>query len=150
VQGAPRRRLEERLSTMNPQSSSKKILVIDDEPDVVKYLVTLLEDQGYRTVAASDGKQGLEIMKAEKPDLVCLDITMPGTSGIRFFREAKQDPALASTPIVVVTAVTGYGGDPVPFKEFLESRKQVPPPDAFISKPIERESFLRTVGELLE
>jgi len=134
---------------MAPQPKPKKILVIDDEPDVVKYLETLLQDHGYATVSASDGKQGLEVMAAEKPDLVCLDITMPGTSGIRFYREARNNPELAKTPVVVVTAVTGYGGDPAPFKEFLESRKSAPPPDAFIAKPIEQESFLETIARLL-
>ena len=132
-----------------PQTGSKKILVVDDEPDVVKYLETLLQDNGYCTVAAHDGKEGLEKMRAEKPDLVCLDITMPGTSGIRFYREAKQDADLAATPVVVVTAVTGYGGDPDAFKEFLNSRKQVPPPHAFVAKPIQREAFLETIAQLL-
>jgi CheY-like chemotaxis protein len=130
-------------------STPKKILVIDDEPDVVKYLETLLRDNGYVTVTASDGSQGIEKMKAEKPDLVCLDISMPHTSGIRFYREVKENVELASTPVVVVTAVTGYGGDPEPFKAFLESRRQVPPPDAFIAKPIERQSFLGTIAKVL-
>ena len=132
-----------------PASRPKKILVIDDEPDVVRYLETLLQDNGYCTVSAGNGKEGLEIMRAEKPDLVCLDITMPETSGIRFYRDAKADPELAKTPVVVVTAVTGYGGDPEPFKQFLESRRQVPPPEAFVPKPIERESFIETINRLL-
>lgn len=132
-----------------PVSRSKKILVIDDEPDVVRYLETLLQDNGYSTVSAGNGREGLEKMRAERPDLVCLDITMPETSGIRFYRETSQDPELAKTPVVVVTAVTGYGGDPEPFKDFLESRRQIPPPAAFIAKPIERESFLRTIARIL-
>jgi CheY-like chemotaxis protein len=131
------------------ESQPKTILVIDDEPDVVRYLQTLLEDNGYRTVAAANGSEGLEKMRAAKPDLVCLDITMPETSGVRFYREAKEDPELAGTPVVVVTAVTGYGGDPEPFKHFLESRRQVPPPEAFMAKPIEQQSFLDTIAKLL-
>lgn len=64
----------------------KKILVIDDEPHVVTYLKTLLEDNGYETVTANDGAEGLEMAKSHRPDLVCLDITMPETTGIRFYR----------------------------------------------------------------
>lgn len=135
--------------TTSASSEKYRILVIDDEPDVVKYLEALLHDHGYATVSAGNGKAGLEQMRAHKPDLVCLDISMPETSGIRFYREMKADPALAATPVVVVTAVTGFGGDPEPFKHFLDTRRQVPPPDAFIAKPIEPQSFLQTVGKLL-
>jgi CheY-like chemotaxis protein len=129
--------------------AKKKILVIDDEPDVVKYLEVLLKDNDYVTVSASNGNEGLERARQEKPDLICLDITMPEKSGIRFYRELKEDPALASIPVAVVTAVTYYGGDPEPFRRFLETRKQVPPPDAFVPKPIDREAFLQTVSKLL-
>ena len=132
-----------------PESTPKKILVIDDEPDVVRYLETLLQDNGYATVTAKDGGEGLERVRSEKPDLVCLDVTMPEKSGIRFYRELREDPNLAATPVVVVTGVTGYGGDPEPFKRFLETRGQVPPPDAFFSKPIDREEFLAKIGQIL-
>lgn len=132
-----------------PESTPKKILVIDDEPDVVRYLETLLQDNGYSTVTASDGAEGLEQARSEKPDLVCLDVTMPEKSGIRFYRELKEDPSLAAIPVVVVTGVTGYGGDPEPFKRFLESRRQVPPPEGFFPKPIDREEFLAKIREIL-
>jgi hypothetical protein len=51
--------------------------------------------------------------------------------------------------VVLVTAVTGYGGDPEPFKQFMSTRDQVPPPDGFFSKPIERDDFLARINELL-
>jgi CheY-like chemotaxis protein len=127
----------------------KKILVIDDEPHIVTYLETLLQDNGYDTIAAANGKEGMERTRSEHPDLICLDITMPKQSGIRYYRDLKDDPELATIPVVVVTAVTGYGGDPASFEQFLSSRKQVPPPDGFFSKPIEREPFLELVGKLL-
>ena len=129
--------------------AKKKVLVIDDEPDVVKYLEALLKDHDYLTVSAFNGNEGLLQARREKPDLICLDITMPEKSGIRFYRELKQDPALASIPVAVVTAVTYYGGDPEPFRRFLETRSQVPPPEAFIPKPIDREAFLQTVSRLV-
>ena len=124
----------------------RKILVIDDEPHVVTYLTTLLQDNGYETVSASNGREGLETAKRVKPDLVCLDITMPEETGIRFYRNLKDDPDLSKTPVVVVTAVTYYGKDPEPFKRFLSTRKQVPPPEGFIPKPIDREKLLSTIS----
>lgn len=129
--------------------SKKKVLVLDDEPHVVMYLETLLQDNGYDTVSAANGKEGMEKVKMARPDLVCLDITMPEQSGIRFYRNLKEDPELQTIPVIVVTAVTGYGGDPEPFKKFISTRKQVPPPEAFFSKPIDKKDFVETVKRIL-
>jgi CheY-like chemotaxis protein len=135
---------------MQPKDKpKKKILVIDDEPHVVTYIKTLLEDNGFETVTANDGASGFELAKLEKPDLVCLDITMPETTGIRFYRDLKGDEALKNTPVVVVTAVSYYGKDPEPFKRFLSTRKQVPPPEGFIPKPIDQQLLVSTINEIL-
>ena len=120
------------------QQDKKTILILDDEPHVVTYLETLLEDNGFQTVSASNGREGMEKLKERKPDLVCLDMSMPEQSGVRFYRNLKDDPDLSSIPVLIVTAVTGYGGDPEPFRRFISTRKQVPPPDGF--KP-EEEGF---------
>lgn len=153
-----RKRSERRwLPLANPNRESvntmaeakKKILVLDDEPDVVTYLATLFDDHGYSVQSAGDGRQGLEMATQWRPDLITLDITMPERSGIRFYRDLKEDELLASIPVVIITAVTGYGGDPRSFEKFISSRRQVPPPEAFIAKPIEPERLLRIVEKLL-
>ena len=131
------------------ERQKRRILVLDDEPHVAKYLETLLHDNGYETLSAPDGKEGMEKVRSEAVDLVCLDISMPEHSGIRFYRDLKDDPKLSAIPVVVVTAVTGYGGDPEPFRRFLSTRKQVPPPEAFLSKPIDKQEFLETIAKLL-
>jgi CheY-like chemotaxis protein len=130
-------------------AAKKKILILDDEPHVVTYLETLLRDNGYEAISASNGREGMQKLQQEQPDLVCLDISMPEQSGIRFYRNLKEDPALSALPVVVVTAVTGYGGDPEEFRRFISTRKQVPPPEAFFSKPIEKQEFLDTIARLL-
>ncbi|MBI4830575.1 MAG: response regulator [Candidatus Lindowbacteria bacterium] len=129
----------------------KKILVLDDEPDVVTYLVSLLEDNDYIVVSAMDGKEGMEKAKSERPDLITLDISMPEKSGVRFYREAKADPQLKKIPIVIVTGVssTQDGGTGKDFERFLGMRKQVPPPEGFIMKPIDEAELLGTVRKLL-
>lgn len=131
------------------ETNRKRVLVIDDEPSVVTYLVTLLGDNGYDTISAVNGREGIEKARRDRPDLVCLDITMPEGSGIRFYRELKGDPALAAVPVIIVTAVTGLGGDPEPVKHFLDTRKHVPPPEGFLAKPIDRQEFLDTVAGVL-
>lgn len=130
-------------------ASQKRILVIDDEPSVVTYLETLLRDNGYNTSSAENGRTGFQKAKEVKPDLVCLDITMPEESGIRFYRDLKDDAELKGTPVIIVTAVTGFGGDPEPFKHFISTRKHVPPPEGFLAKPIDQQEFLATVARVL-
>ena len=131
------------------ETKPMKIQIIDDESSIVEYLEVLLTDNGYQTVSAADGVQGMEQTKSEMPDLICLDITMPEKSGIRFYRELRDDPELAHIPVVVVTAVTGYGGNSEQFRHFLDTRRQFPPPEEFIAKPIERDRFLATINRVL-
>jgi CheY-like chemotaxis protein len=132
-----------------PSTNKKKILILDDEPHVVAYLETLLKDNGYETVSAVNGIEGMEKVKNEKVDLICLDISMPEQSGIRFYRDLKDDSELRVIPVVIVTAVTGYGGDPESFRRFVSTRKQIPPPDGFLAKPIDKQEFLKTIGGIL-
>jgi len=127
----------------------KRILVIDDEPDERLYISTLLEDNGYITDTAEDGNEGLEKVKADPPDLITLDITMPEKSGVRFYREIRKEPQLCKIPIVVVTGVTGLGGNPEEFHKFLSTRKEIPPPDGFIAKPVDREKLMGVIHELI-
>ena len=132
-------------------NGKKKILVLDDEPDVVAYLTSLFEDNNYLVVTAANGEEGISKAKSEKPDLITLDISMPEKSGVRFYREIKEDPALKDVRVVVVTGVestydSGSGED---FKRFLGTRKHIPPPDGFVMKPIEEAELLSTVKKLL-
>jgi CheY-like chemotaxis protein len=134
---------------MSNAHQARKILIVDDEPDVVSYLEMLLRDSGYETVSAANGQDAMKTVRREKPDLVTLDISMPEASGTRFYREIKRDAELASIPVVIVTAVTGYGGDKYAYKEFISHSKLVPPPEGYFPKPIDRDAFLESVRKLL-
>jgi len=135
---------------MCAERAAKKVLIVDDEAAVVSYLEMLLRDQGYDTISAGDGASGLELARQERPDLLVLDISMPKASGTRLYKEIKLDPGLADTPVVIVTAVTGYAGDPHGYEKFLSGRRLVPPPDGFFPKPIDRDAFVARVSELLQ
>ncbi|MGE4506526.1 MAG: DVU0259 family response regulator domain-containing protein [Desulfovibrionaceae bacterium] len=115
---------------------SKKIMVVDDDPHIVDYLVTLFEDNGYATCSAADGDQALEVMAAEKPDLVTLDLEMPNEWGPRFYRKFSQDPELAETPVVVISGLSGI---------HLAIRKAV----ATVNKPFDPEQVLQIVRDAL-
>jgi len=134
---------------MSNTGQPQKILIVDDEPDVVSYLEMLLRDSGYETLSASDGREAIELVRRERPDLVTLDISMPEASGTRFYREIKRDAELASIPVIIVTAVTGYGGDKYAYKEFISHSKLVPPPEGYFPKPIDRDALLESVRKLL-
>jgi CheY-like chemotaxis protein len=86
---------------------AKKILIIDDDPVIVKYLETLFQDNGYETCSASSTMEGLEVVRREKPDLISLDLQMPGEWGPRFYRKLRQDKELRDTPVIVVSGIDG-------------------------------------------
>ena len=81
-----------------------RILLIEDEPQVRLNLVQLLELEGYTVTAAADGEKGLAAVRAERPDLVLCDITMPQLDGYGVLRELRADPAVADTPFIFLTA----------------------------------------------
>jgi CheY-like chemotaxis protein len=127
----------------------KRILIVDDEPDIVSYLEMVLQDQGYETATAGNGNEALDSVRANPPDLVTLDITMPEASGTRFYKEMRTDPDLVKIPVVIVTAVTGLGGDKYAYEKFISNRRLVPAPEAFFPKPIDREEFVKAINGLL-
>jgi CheY-like chemotaxis protein len=85
----------------------KKILIIDDDPVVVNYLKAVFSDNGYATCSASSSMEGLEAVKSEKPDLICLDLQMPGEWGPRFYRKLRKDKELKDTPVIVISGIDG-------------------------------------------
>ena len=123
--------------------TAKNILVVDDVPDERGYLVTVLEDAGYTVSEAVDGEDALAHVAAARPDLITLDITMPEKSGVSVYRSLKSGADTKDIPIIVVTGVSDD------FKEFISSRRQVPPPDGYLSKPVDHEELLKTVEGLL-
>ena len=127
----------------------KKILIVDDEPDIVSYLEMILQDNGFETDTAANGNEALEKARKNPPDLVTLDISMPEASGTRFYKELRTDPATRSIPVFIVTAVTGLGGDETAYERFISNRRLVPPPEGFFHKPIEREAFVAAVKKAL-
>lgn len=124
-------------------TNKKKILIVDDEPDVVVYLKTLFEDNNYIAIVAENGKIGMQKAISEKPDLVTLDITMPEESGVRMFRDMQDNKETKNIPVIIITGVS------LEFKRFLETRKQVEPPTAYFEKPVDRDELLAKIKEIL-
>ena len=128
---------------MTSTSPTLRILVVDDDPDIVKYLELILRDNGYEVLTAPGGAEGLALARSEHPDLICLDIAMPEPTGVRVYRDLRDDPELRSIPVVMITGVLPQ------FREFIHRRKRVPPPDGYIAKPFEVAELLATVERVL-
>ena len=120
-----------------------KILIIEDEPDVLTYFETFFKDNGFDTVSASDGRAGFELAKSEEPDLITLDITMPGQSGMGTYSRLKKDPGLSSIPIVVITATIDT------LEDFRKQTEDLPDPEVFETKPVNLENLLEKISEIL-
>lgn len=86
--------------------TKKRILVVDDEREIVNNLCMTLQMKDYETLKAYDGQEALDVVRKEKPDLVLLDIVMPKLNGYQVCRELKNDEATKSIPILMITAKT--------------------------------------------
>lgn len=124
-------------------SAAKKILIVEDEQDVLAYFEAIFQDNGYDTVLARNGIEGFELAKSEKPDLIALDITMPGQSGMKTYRQYKRHPALKDIPVIIITAVNDS------FKSLLDELNGFSTPEAFFNKPIDPEELLKVVAGIL-
>jgi len=122
---------------------AKKILIVDDEPDVRTYLEVLYQEHGYETATAVDGDEALPKVREFKPDLISLDIIMPRETGQKFYRDLVKDPDFSKTPVIILSGVTRY-------KElFSRDHKTMPKPFAFVEKPIDKDELLGKVKEAI-
>ncbi len=112
----------------------KKILIVDDDPNIRDYLVSLFEDNGYDTCTATDVRDGLKVVKEYKPDLITLDLEMPGEWGPRFYRQLSQDNELKNTPVIVISGLSG--------NDYAISKAV-----ASLSKPFDRDELLSIIKE---
>lgn len=127
----------------------KKVLVVDDDPDVRMFNVTVVEEAGHTAVEAENGEEGLKLVKEEQPDLVILDVLMPRQSGIRLYRELRTDKKLSGTRIIMLSGIAK--------RTFLRSQKaltefggkEVPEPEVYLEKPVEPETLAEEIKKIL-
>jgi len=120
------------------------VLVVDDDPDVTTYLGTILEDAGMRVMTAHDGVAALERLGERTPDLISLDLVMPGTSGIRLLHELRKHPAWARIPVIVVT---GHARDEVVKRDLASvlADSSMSGPSLYLEKPVTPQKYLEAV-----
>ncbi|MFC1513743.1 PleD family two-component system response regulator [candidate division KSB1 bacterium] len=146
---------------------AKKVLVVDDEVNTVKFLTTALQENGYETIYAYDGKVGFELIEKENPDLVLLDVMMPKKTGFTLIKQLRRDERYKDLPVIMLTGVAEVLEDldedsedthERPFDSLREAlRKNIRhmrdegllKPDMFIDKPIDPEEVIEKVQELI-
>ena len=125
-----------------------KIMIIDDEPDILDYLMAALEDNGFEVCTVKDDEPADEAVRSCRPDLIILDIMMPRRSGVSIYKELKSTPEFMAIPIAIISGM-------MPEKDFennfqdLVNDKTVSLPDGFIEKPIQLEELLKLIQKLL-
>ena len=127
----------------------KKILIVDDDPDVRLFSSSIVEDLGCLAVEASDGEEGQRMVTEEQPDLIILDVMMPLQSGIRLYRALKTDPAYASIPVIILSGISK--------RSFLKSQEalaafdggEVPAPEVYLEKPADADTLAAEISKLI-
>jgi len=128
---------------------AKKVLNVEDDPDIRTFVTTVLEENGYIPIMAKDGIEGTKKVKQEKPDLIILDILMPRESGIKMYHELKRNPSLKDIPVVMLSAVSKrtFLRSQVALTEFGD--ETVPEPEAYLEKPVEPEDLAEILKKIL-
>ncbi|MBU2513708.1 response regulator [bacterium] len=129
-------------------SSEKRILVVDDEPDVRDFLATCLEDAGFQVETAIDGFDALEKIEKHPPDLITLDLVMPRISGIKLMRKLHKNKTLKKIPIIIVTA---HAKDELGQKDLEElyAEEVRPAPEYIVEKPITPSKLVAGIAKIL-
>lgn len=129
---------------------AKRVLIVDDDPDIRLFSSTVLEENGYIPIEATNGEEGMKIIKKEMPDLLILDMLMPRQSGIRLYRQMKTDKSLKHIPVIVLSGIAE--------KSFQRSQKvltefgdaPVPEPEAYLEKPVEADVLADTIKSVID
>jgi len=125
------------------------VLIVDDELDMRIFLSTLFETSGYKAISAKNGSEGIEKARAHHPDLITLDIMMPGEGGVFMYQQLRTDEQLAKIPVIMLSAIANKT-----FSHYLKMLNArlggvVPDPDAYMEKPPEADELRRTAESLL-
>ncbi|MBD3170470.1 MAG: response regulator [candidate division Zixibacteria bacterium] len=120
----------------------KKILVTDDEPDFLTFISTVLEDNEAEVIKASSGDEALKLAESEQPDLITLDLSMPGRSGIEVFETLRKNSKTQNIPVCIIT------GRPEMRKLIYD--RPVPPPEGYVDKPADEDDIVLNIRKVLK
>lgn len=129
--------------------SKKKILAIDDDMDMRIFLSVLFETSGYKAYVARDGDEGILKAREVGPDLIILDIMMPGQGGVIMYRRLKSDRDLKNIPVIMLSGVKGKTFSHTLKMLDIGAGERLPEPEAYLEKPPQAEELLKTAEQFL-
>jgi two-component system alkaline phosphatase synthesis response regulator PhoP len=124
---------------------AKKILLVDDDPDLVEAVSTILESKGYAVAVAYGGVEGLKKVKTENPDLIVLDVMMPDKDGYEVCKELKADKKYRSIPVLLLTAVVSN----IPTTKYTHQMGKDTEADDYMDKPVEPNELVKRIEALI-
>jgi len=128
--------------------AGRTILVVDDEPDVRRYLSALLDDAGFTVLMAGDGEEAMDILKTHKPDLISLDLIMPRKSGQKLLYELRKDRGLSRIPVLIVTAHAHDELGKGSLDDLLDNGV-MSGPGTYLEKPVSPLTYIRSIQRAL-
>ena len=123
-----------------------KILIVDDDPDLVESVTMILESKAHKVIQAYGGVEGIEKAKNENPDAIILDVMMPDKDGYQVCKELKADPKYQDIPILLLTAVVSK----IPTTSYTQRMGMETEADDYVDKPVEPGELVRLVERLLK
>ena len=125
------------------------ILSVDDEDHVREFVSTVLEENGYTPIQATNGEEAMDIIERSRPDLIIMDILMPKESGIRLYREVKTSESLKDIPVIIYSGVAKRTALRAQAAQTESGGERVPDPDAYLEKPVTPERLAAAVKKIL-
>ena len=127
----------------------KTVLIVEDELDMRIFISTLLETSGYRPIMTRDGREGIIKAREVDPDLIILDVMMPGEGGVQMYRQLKTDDSLMNIPVILLSGVAKKTF--AHYLKMLNARieESIPEPSAYLEKPPEAEDLIKLTERLI-
>jgi CheY-like chemotaxis protein len=134
---------------MNEHTEPRTVLLVDDEPDSLDFLRAILEDHDYRVLVANNAHRGLQLVREQRPDLICLDVLMPEESGMSLYRKLRSDAELKRIPVLITSGLS--------FSRELrnieyrigDDGSEIAEPDGIVEKPVRIDLFIAAVRKAL-
>lgn len=127
----------------------KTVLIVEDELDMRIFISTLLETSGYLPVITRDGREGMAKAREISPDLIILDVMMPGEGGVQMYRQLKTDDTLMNIPVILLSGVAKNTF--THYLKMLNTRTEItiPEPSAYLEKPPEADTLIKLTERLI-
>ena len=130
--------------------SGGRVLIVDDEADIIEYMGILLREYGFETMGVTDAVDCVRVAESFRPDVICLDLVMPKRTGISIYAALRRHRKLGKVPVIIVSGLTRAGDFAGMSFERITGDLGISMPEGWIEKPFDKKRFVETVGRTIE